>query len=90
LLWLIPMVVLLGGSLSLWAASAVGLSVVLTRLYFPGRWHDLIEFHAVPSWFLVARDATLLAVLAVLLRIVLRRSTAPSLEAVRAGELTCG
>jgi hypothetical protein len=77
LLWLIPMVVLLGGSLSVWAAAGVGLSVLLTRLYFPGRWHALIAFEALPSWLLVARDATLLAVLAFVLRDVLTPSAPP-------------
>ncbi len=74
MLWLIPIAVLMGG----WASAAVGGAVILTRLYFPGRWQALIAFEAVPTWLLVARDTVLLALLALLVREAIRRPTATS------------
>ena len=67
LLWLIPLVPLLGGLAGAGASAALGLAVVLTRAYFPGRWTNLIRFEAGPTWLLVARDLLLLGLLAALL-----------------------
>jgi hypothetical protein len=74
LLWLIPLVPLVGGMLALGGSAGLGLSILLTRAYFPGRWSDLIGFEALPTWLLVARDGVLLAVLAALLVAERRRS----------------
>jgi hypothetical protein len=71
-LWLIPLVPLLGDGLALAGAAAVGASVVLTRAYFPGRWRDLILFEALPTWLLAARDALLVLLLATLVLSLLR------------------
>lgn len=75
LLWLIPLVPLLGGTLALTGSAAVGAAVILTRAYFPGRWSALIRFEALPTWLLVARDGVLLALLAALLVAEHRRAT---------------
>jgi uncharacterized membrane protein len=74
LLWLIPLVPLLEGLFAVGATVALAAAILLTRLYFPGRWHDLILFDALPSWLLVARDATLIGLLAALILVEARRS----------------
>jgi hypothetical protein len=78
LLWLVPLAPLAGGALAVTASALVGSAVILTRLYFPGRWHDLILFEALPTWLLVARDLVLLALLALLVAWAVRRPTATS------------
>jgi hypothetical protein len=49
------------------ASGLLGLALLLTQLWFPIRYWDLVAFEAVPSWLVVARDLTLLVLLAVLL-----------------------
>jgi hypothetical protein len=50
------------------ASALLGLALVLTQLWFPIRYWDLaLHFAAFPSWLVVARDLTLLALLATLL-----------------------
>jgi hypothetical protein len=39
---------------------------LLTQLWFPIRYWDLVAFEALPSWLVLARDLTLVALLAVL------------------------
>jgi hypothetical protein len=68
LLWLIPLVPLVGGSLALFGSVSLGVSIVLTRAYFPRYWSDLIGLKALPTWLLVSRDAVLLGLLAALIR----------------------
>jgi hypothetical protein len=75
LIWLIPLVPLVGGGLALGGACALGVAIVLTRAYFPGRWSDLIRFEALPSLLLVLRDAVLLAFLVAIVAAMLRRRT---------------
>jgi hypothetical protein len=76
LVWLIPLVPLVGGTLAVGASAALGVAVLLTRAYFPGRWIDLIHFETVPTWLLVVRDLVLLVLLAALLA----RLTRPGLS----------
>lgn len=67
LIWLIPLVPLVRGRRGLAASSLLGLALVLTQLYFPFRyWDYALGFAALPSWLVLARDAVLLALLAVL------------------------
>ena len=68
LIWLLPLVPLVRGRRGLVASALLGLALVLTQLWFPIRYWDLaLQFAAFPSWLVVARDLTLLALLAVLL-----------------------
>jgi hypothetical protein len=64
LIWLIPLVAVVGGTLALGSSCALGAAILLTRAYFPGRWRNLIKLEALPTWLLVARDAVLLGILA--------------------------
>ncbi|HEV2786132.1 MAG TPA: glycosyltransferase 87 family protein [Solirubrobacteraceae bacterium] len=65
-IWLVALVPLVRGRRGLTAAALVGAAALLTQAYFPRRYYALEELAAVPSWLVAARDAALLAVLAVL------------------------
>ena len=68
MIWLLPLVPLVRGRRGLVASALLGLALLLTQLWFPIRYWDLaLHFAAFPSWLVVARDVTLLALLAVLL-----------------------
>jgi hypothetical protein len=68
MIWLLPLVPLVRGRRGLVASALLGLALLLTQLWFPIRYWDLaLHFAAFPSWLVVARDITLLALLAVLL-----------------------
>jgi glycosyl transferase family 87 len=66
LIWLIPLVPLVRGRRGLVASGLLGLALVLTQVWFPIRYFDLVHFEAFPSWTLLARDLVLVALLAVL------------------------
>ena len=65
LIWLVPVVPLARR----WSATALlALALVLTQLWFPYRYWDLVdEFDAFVAWLVVARDLALVAVLLVLM-----------------------
>jgi hypothetical protein len=68
MIWLLPLVPLVGGRRGLAASALLGLALLLTQLWFPIRYWELaLHFAAFPSWLVVARDLTLLALLGVLL-----------------------
>ncbi len=67
LIWLIPLVPLVRGRRGLAASGLLGLALLLTQLWFPIRYWDLVAFASLPSWLVLARDLTLLVLLAVLL-----------------------
>ncbi len=68
MIWLIPLVPLVGGRRGLVASALLALGLLLTQLWFPIRYWDLVlELKAFPSWAVFARDLTLVALLAVLL-----------------------
>ncbi|HSB37580.1 MAG TPA: glycosyltransferase 87 family protein [Gaiellaceae bacterium] len=75
LIWLLPVVPLVRGRRGLAASALLGLALLLTQVWFPIRYFDLVAFEAFPSWVLLARDLVLLALLAVL--------TAPAREPAR-------
>jgi Glycosyltransferase family 87 len=66
LIWLAPFVVLAAR----WVATTLlALALVLTQLWFPFRYWDLVhEFDAFVTWLVVARDLALVALLVVLTR----------------------
>ena len=67
LIWLVPLVPLVRGARGVAASALLGAAMVLTQLWFPSRYWELVAFDALPSWLLLARDLTLLALLALLL-----------------------
>ena len=68
MIWLIPLVPLVGGRRGLVASALLGLALLLTQLWFPIRYWDLVlQLKAFPSWAVLARDVALVALLAVLL-----------------------
>jgi hypothetical protein len=67
LIWLPPLVPLVRGRRGLAASALLGLALLLTQVWFPIRYWDLVAFEAFPSWVLLARDVVLVALLAVLM-----------------------
>ncbi|MFL5932499.1 MAG: glycosyltransferase 87 family protein [Gaiellaceae bacterium] len=66
LIWLLPLVPLVRGRRGLAASTLLGLALLLTQVWFPIRYFDLVHFDAFPSWVLLARDLVLVALLVVL------------------------
>ena len=67
LIWLLPVVPLLGGRRGLYASGLLAASLVLTQLWFPYRYWDLaLRFDELASWLVVTRDAVLLGLLTLL------------------------
>ena len=75
LIWLLPIVPLVRGRRGLAASALLGLALLLTQVWFPIRYFDLVRFESFPSWVLLARDLVLVALLVVL--------TAPAREPAR-------
>jgi glycosyl transferase family 87 len=76
LIWLIPIVPLVRGRRGLGASVLLGSALVLTQLWFPFRYFRLaLHFEQGLSWLLLARDLTLVALVAVLV-VSWRRTTA--------------
>jgi hypothetical protein len=68
MIWLIPLVPLVAGRRGLVASALLALALLLTQLWFPIRYWDLVlQLKAFPSWSVFARDFVLVALLAVLL-----------------------
>jgi hypothetical protein len=87
LIWLFPLVPLVAGRRGAIATGFLGVAALLTQVWFPTRYWDLVfELGAWPSWLVLARDLLLLAMLAVLVlparawapRRVRRREPAPA------------
>ncbi|MEP6893017.1 MAG: glycosyltransferase 87 family protein [Gaiellaceae bacterium] len=69
LIWLLVGVALVGARRTWPALALLVLACALTRGWFPDRyWHLVRAFDPLASWLVVARDAALLALLAVLVR----------------------
>jgi Glycosyltransferase family 87 len=66
LIWLLPLVPLVRGRRGIAASALLGLALLLTQVWFPIRYFDLVAFDEVPSWFVLARDLVLVALLVVL------------------------
>jgi len=75
LIWLLPIVPLVRGRRGLAASALLGLALLLTQVWFPIRYFDLVALDAFPSWVVLARDLVLVALLVVL--------TAPEREPAR-------
>lgn len=67
LIWLIPLVPLVRGRRGLVASAVLAVALVVTQLWFPFRYWDLaLRFDARASWLVLARDLTLIVLVAVL------------------------
>jgi hypothetical protein len=76
MIWLIPIVPLVRGRRGLGASALLGIALVLTQIWFPFRYFRLsLNFEAGLSWVLLARDLTLVALVAMLV-VTLGRATA--------------
>ena len=75
LIWLLPIVPLVRVRRGLAASALLGLALLLTQVWFPIRYFDLVALDAFPSWVVLARDLVLVALLVVL--------TAPEREPAR-------
>ena len=75
LIWLLPIVPLVRGRRGLAASGLLALALLLTQVWFPIRYFDLVALDAFPSWILLVRDLVLVALLVVL--------TAPEREPAR-------
>ena len=85
LIWLIPLVPLVGGRRGL-AASALFLgALVLTQLWFPSRYWHLVAFETGPSWLLVVRNVALVVLAAVLASAIGADARAPGRARSRIG-----
>ncbi len=75
-IWLIAIVPLVRGRRGLGASALLGVALVLTQVWFPSRYFRLaLNFEAGLSWVLLARDLTLVVLVAVLV-VTLRRTAA--------------
>jgi Glycosyltransferase family 87 len=75
LIWLLPIVPLVRGRRGLAASALLALALLLTQVWFPIRYFDLVALDGFPSWVLLVRDLVLVALLVVL--------TAPERELAR-------
>ena len=66
LIWLVPLVPLVAGGYGLAASGLLLVALVLTHLWFPSRYWDLVDLEGGPAWLLAGRNAALLALVAVL------------------------
>jgi Glycosyltransferase family 87 len=66
LIWLLPLVPLVGGSMGLAAGGMLVVALVTTQSWFPYRYWDVVAFEPA-GWLVLVRDLLLLGLLAVLL-----------------------
>lgn len=67
LLWLVPLVPLVRGRRGLAASGLLGAALVLTQLWFPYRYWELVfDLDPTASWLVLARDLVLLGLVGVL------------------------
>jgi hypothetical protein len=85
LIWLIPLVPLVGGRRGLAAAGLFAVALVLTQLWFPTRYWELVAFEPGPTWLLVARNTFLVALAAVLASAIGADARAPGRGRSRSG-----
>lgn len=64
MLWLVPLALLVEGPFGVWAFGTVLAAMVVTHTWFPTRYWDLVALHHGPIWLLVARNALLVALVA--------------------------
>jgi hypothetical protein len=80
LIWLLPLVPLVGGATGLTAAALLAAALVLTHLWFPSRYWELVALEPLPARLLLARDLVLVGLFVVLVSAIRRGR-----EAARSG-----
>ncbi len=79
LIWLAPVVPLVAGRRGARAAILLAAAMVLTQLWFPSRyWELVLAFDPLPSWLVLVRDLVLVALLVVLVSAFRDRGRAPA------------
>jgi hypothetical protein len=81
LVWLLPLVPLVGGIAGVAAAAVLASALILTHLWFPSRYWDLVALEPLPAGFVLARDLALVALFAVLVGALIRRRREPARSA---------
>jgi hypothetical protein len=76
LIWLIPLVPLVAGTLGVAACGVLATALVTTQLWFPHRYGGVIGLQPV-SWLVLVRDVLLVALLVVLVAAMRREHAAP-------------
>jgi hypothetical protein len=76
LIWLLPLVPLVGGSAGIAACWVFGGALVTTQLWFPNRYWDVVALEPT-GWLVLVRDLLLVALLAVLVAAIRPVSGAP-------------
>lgn len=66
LIWLIPLVIALPRLWGVAASALLAATLVLTQLWFPSRYFQLVAFAPLPSWLVFSRDMLLLVLLGTL------------------------
>jgi hypothetical protein len=72
LIWLVPVALLLGGTIGVAAGVLFGAALVTTQLWFPSRYWDLVDLQPV-GWLALVRNVLLVA-LAVVLVVAMERA----------------
>lgn len=65
LIWLVPVVALVGGGFGIAAAAVLGAALVTTHVWFPTRYWDLVDLQPV-GWLALVRNVLLVALVVVL------------------------
>ena len=67
LIWLVPLVPLVRGRRGIAASVLLAVALLITQLWFPFRYWDLVlEFQTFPSWLVLLRDSALVGLFAIL------------------------
>ncbi|MFN2470775.1 MAG: glycosyltransferase 87 family protein [Gaiellaceae bacterium] len=86
LIWLVPLVLLVGGRRGHAAWALLGGAAVLTQIWFPYRyWSLVLDLDPAASWLVLARDVVLLGLVAVLVASRRQPAEAPATAALSAG-----
>lgn len=76
LIWLIPLVPLVGGAGGVAAGALLAAGLLVTQLWFPSRYWDMVALEPV-GWLVVVRDLTLVALFVVLIVVTSRARGLP-------------
>jgi uncharacterized membrane protein len=79
MIWLVPVVALVGGRSGLAAAALLGAALVTTHLWFPTRYWDLVALEPV-GWLALVRNVLLIALAVVLATVTARGPADPRSE----------
>jgi hypothetical protein len=72
LIWLLPLVPLVGGATGIVASALLAAALVLTQLWFPSRYWELVALEPLPARLLLARDVVLVGLFVVLVSAIRR------------------